>query len=258
MVTIAPIRAFSDNYIWLLHDGRTAWVVDPGDAAPVESALQEQGLELRGILVTHHHADHVGGVDALLRGRNLPVYGPAESPAGCISERVREGDTVGVLGLELSVIETPGHTLDHIAYYTADRGDGKPLLLCGDTLFAGGCGRVFEGTPEMLYHSLQKLMALPAATEVYCAHEYTIANLTFATAVEPENRALQQRLEQAGELRRTDRPTVPSTLADEIRTNPFVRCSEGTVRTAAEQKTGLALGDPVNVFAAVREWKNRF
>lgn len=258
MVTIEPIRAFSDNYIWLLHDGSIAWVVDPGDAAPVEAALKERGLELQGILVTHHHPDHVGGVDVLLQGRRIPVYGPAESPAGCISERMREGDTVDVLGLEFSVLETPGHTLDHIAYYAAESDNDVPVLLCGDTLFAGGCGRVFEGTPEMLYHSLQKLLALPGATEVYCAHEYTIANLTFATAVEPENQALQERLERAGELRRANRPTVPSTLDDEIRTNPFVRCSEGTVRTAAEQKTGLALGDPVSVFASVREWKNRF
>lgn len=258
MLQIEPVRAFSDNYIWLLHDGASAWVVDPGDAAPVEAALDERGLELQGILITHHHPDHVGGVDALIRGRRIPVYGPAGSPATCISEGVRDGDSVSVLGLELSVIATPGHTLDHIAYYAAERDGGGPLLLCGDTLFAGGCGRVFEGTPKMLYHSLQTLLALPDATEVYCAHEYTLANLTFATAVEPENRALQERLTHAGELRRDDRPTVPSTLADERRTNPFVRCGEGTVRTAAEQKTGLALGDPVSVFAAVREWKNRF
>ncbi|MEO7160988.1 MAG: hydroxyacylglutathione hydrolase, partial [Polaromonas sp.] len=186
---LIPIPAFADNYLWLLHDGKRALVVDPGDAAPVLRALKQSALQLESILVTHHHADHTGGVDALREATGATVYGPATERIPLPSKPLREGDTVHALGLEFQVLDVPGHTAGHIAFYTPDM-DGKPLLFCGDTLFSGGCGRLFEGTPAQMLASLDKLAALPGATRVCCTHEYTLANLRFALAVEPDNAEL--------------------------------------------------------------------
>lgn len=259
MLDARPIPAFSDNYIWLLtNGGKQAFVVDPGDGQPVLEALARRGLELGGILVTHHHPDHVGGVDTLLaQCGGVPVYGPAQSPATCINRPLNDGDRIEILGLGAEIIAVPGHTLDHIAYFFPETG-GAPSLFCGDTLFAGGCGRVFEGNPAMMHASLQRLAALPGETRVYCAHEYTLANLRFARAVEPDNESLQDRERRDAAKRERNEPTVPSTVALELATNPFLRCAETSVRSAAMRESGTAPRGDADVFAAIRGWKDNF
>ena len=250
---LIPIPAFEDNYLWLLHgDGNEAVVVDPGDARPVLGTLDERSLALGAILVTHHHADHVGGILPLLERYPVPVYGPARESIPGITIPLGEGDQVSLCGMRLEVLEVPGHTAGHIAY----RGEG--LLFCGDTLFSGGCGRLFEGTPEQMHQSLQRLAALDPATLVCCAHEYTEANLRFALAVEPDNPALQQRYREVGQLRSEGLPSLPSTIAIELQTNPFLRTHVPAVRSAAENHAGRRLTDEVEVFAVLRAWKDRF
>lgn len=256
MVKIEAIPAFNDNYIWLLHDAKEAWVVDPGDAQVVIAALKRIGMSLDGILVTHHHFDHVGGVEDLRHTYQARVIAPDNPSIQHVDQAVRSGDQLKVAGLELEVLEVPGHTLDHIAYLARDH--QPPLLFCGDTLFAGGCGRVFEGTPSMMHGSLQQLAALPGRTQVYCAHEYTLANLDFAVAVEPDSRAIHDRRQRDRALRADKQPTVPSSLTEELATNPFLRCSESGVVQTAEARTGERLSDDEAVFATIREWKNNF
>lgn len=256
MKSIRPIKAFNDNYIWLLQDAAgQAVVVDPGDAEPVMSALSAAGLTLSAILVTHHHFDHTGGVASLVERWHCPVYGPDNPAIAAITHHVAAGDSLEVLGCHFEVLAVPGHTLDHIAYFHA--GD-TPLLFCGDTLFAGGCGRVFEGTFPMMFESLQRLAALPDETRVYCAHEYTLANLAFARAVEPDNPQLKERLADARALREKDSPTVPSLLATERATNPFLRCSQDSVRQGLATAGRPADGRPEDRFAALRQWKDNF
>jgi hydroxyacylglutathione hydrolase len=255
MPKISPITAFNDNYIWLLRapDAPLASVVDPGDAAPVIARLEAEGLRLTDILITHHHGDHVGGVMALLaRWPQARVHGPAGERIPACRHPLREGDQVTPEGLSLTlrVLDVPGHTAGHIAYY----GDG--VLFCGDTLFAGGCGRLFEGTAAQMHASLAKLAGLPAQTLVHCAHEYTEANLRFAGLVEPGNPALLARISAVAALRAAGQPSVPSRLADELATNPFLRSEQSSVRRAAEQHAGHPLGGPVAVFAAIRRWKD--
>lgn len=260
MLKIDCVPAFSDNYLWLIHTGgSTAWVVDPGDATPILEALAARDLTLAGILITHHHPDHIGGVATLTARYDVPVYGPRSIPGECVSHPVAENDEVAVFGHRFRVIEVPGHTLDHIAYYLAPGPDSDaPILLCGDTLFAGGCGRVFEGTFAMMHASLQKLAGLPAATRIYCAHEYTLANLKFAQAVEPNNQALAERVRHAQQQRSRDEPTVPSILAIEGETNPFLRCAEPDVRRAAAQHSGRNLDGAEATFEVLRQWKDNF
>lgn len=256
-VAITPIPAFRDNYLWLITRGRRAAVVDPGDAAPVERALAAQGLALTDILVTHHHADHTGGVAALADAHGARVYAPAREPirAGRVApQTLREGDAVEILGVRFTVIDVPGHTAGHIAYHAP----ALQALFCGDTLFGGGCGRLFEGTPAQMLDSLGKLAALPPATRVYCAHEYTLSNLRFARAVEPGNVALQARQQHCEAQRAQGVPTLPSTLAEERATNPFLRTAEPTVRAAAERQRPGSGADAVDAFAAIRAWKDGF
>jgi hydroxyacylglutathione hydrolase len=251
---VAPVAAFKDNYVWTLRNSRHAAVVDPGDARPVLDYLAREKLELCAILATHHHADHVGGVAELLRKFPVPVYGPRNEPIPTLTQPVSEGDRVSIpqLGVSFSVLDIPGHTRAHIAYY------GAGALFCGDTLFACGCGRVFEGTTEQMFASLDKLRALPDETRVYCGHEYTLANIGFAKAVEPGNAALTARESRDRRLREAGKPTLPSTLGEEKATNPFLRCREPAVVESANKYLGARIGDPAQVFAAIREWKNRF
>ncbi|MBN9696333.1 MAG: hydroxyacylglutathione hydrolase [Zoogloea sp.] len=251
---IIPLPAFRDNYIWLLRQDRLAVVVDPGDAAPVRRYLAEQGLSLAAILVTHHHPDHTGGIAELLTESPVPVFGPAGETIPGRSVAVQEGDAVRIPGIDVAfqVLDVPGHTAGHVAYF------GDKTLFCGDTLFAAGCGRIFEGTPAQLHASLEKLAALPADTLVYCTHEYTLSNLAFAAAVEPDNPDLAERTARCQALRADERPTVPFPLGAERLSNPFLRVNEPAVIARAEAEAGAPLSTPVAVFAALREWKNRF
>jgi hydroxyacylglutathione hydrolase len=256
-MTLIPLPAFEDNYLWVLHDGRRALVVDPGDAQPVLAFLAQSGLQLAAILVTHHHADHVGGVDALRQATGAAVFGPAHERVPGPFEPLSGGMQAQALGLTFDVIDVPGHTAGHIAYYAPDV-DGRPLLFCGDTLFSGGCGRVFEGTPAQMLASLDALAALPPDTRVCCAHEYTLANLRFARAVEPANGELQRYQARCEALRARGEPTLPTSLGEELAINPFLRVREPAVAQAAHAFNGAAPDDDVAVFAAVRQWKNGF
>jgi hydroxyacylglutathione hydrolase len=254
MMQVHAVPAFKDNYLWVIAEGAHAVVVDPGDAAPVEDFLASRGLELTAILATHHHADHVGGVPALAGHWRCPVFGPAHDGVEGLDRKLVEGDRVSVPGLtaEFSVLDVPGHTAGHIAYVHPE------VVFCGDTLFACGCGRLFEGTPAQMTGSLAKLAALPGDTRVYCAHEYTMANIRFAQAVEPGNAKLARRAERDGAKRTRGEPTVPSTIGEERETNPFLRCAEPEVVASAERHAGRRLGSKVEVFAQIREWKNHF
>jgi hydroxyacylglutathione hydrolase len=251
---IVPIPAFRDNYIWCLRDDTHAAVVDPGDAEPVLAYLAREKLALSAILATHHHADHIGGIVALTRKHPVPVHAPYDDRIAGVTQRIREADIVQLprFGLELRVLEIPGHTLTHIAYY------GANLLFCGDTLFACGCGRLFEGTPAQMVSSLQKLASLPDDTLVYCGHEYTQSNLRFGQMVDPSNPVLEAWVREADDLRRRGLATLPSSLAREKLANPFLRCESPAVAAAASREAGQALAGRVLVFAVLREWKNRF
>lgn len=256
MLSILTVPAFQDNYLWLIHDGVNAAVVDPGDAAPILDCLNRHGLALAAILLTHHHADHVGGVPQLLERFSVPVFGPRQEPIPAITYPLGEGDVVTVpeLGLELKVLDVPGHTRGHIAYHAPE----ESWLFCGDTLFAGGCGRLFEGTPEQMAASLEKLAALPGDTKVYCAHEYTLSNLRFALEVEPANMALQERFTREQAKRERDEPTIPSTIALEKETNPFLRYAEAAIADRLMTTGHVSSKEPIAVFAALRQWKNSF
>lgn len=253
MFDIIRIPAFKDNYIWLLRKGAAAVVVDPGDAGPVLGVLDRQGLALTAILITHHHADHQGGVAGLLARYPAPVFGPAHESITALSRPLHGGETIALpeLDVEFAVIAVPGHTLGHLAYH------GAGCLFCGDTLFTAGCGRVFEGTMAQMLASLERLAALSEQTAVYCAHEYTQANLRFALAADPGNPLLQQRASEVAAVRAQGEATVPSTLALEKATNPFLRCGEPALVAAARSR-GAQANDPLAVFTALREWKNVF
>lgn len=259
MIQIDALPAFSDNYIWLLQDtaNRRCAVVDPGDAAPVRAWLDAHpGWVLSDILVTHHHHDHVGGVAALKAATGARVCGPAHEPVPARDLALEDNARVQVLGLDFQVLAMPGHTLGHIAYYTAQSATG--LLFSGDTLFAAGCGRLFEGTPEQMHNSLQRLATLPGSTQVYCAHEYTLSNLRFAKAVEPENPQVRQRFEDVTRLRADNRITLPSTISLELQTNPFLRTTETSVKQKADEWKGHSNPSQATVFAALRSWKDGF
>ena len=262
-----PIPAFTDNYIWCIRDSQSAILVDPGDAKPAIHYLQQEHLQLTGILITHYHADHIGGLKDLLmwghsQGLSFPIYGPAAEDIPERTYALFEGDRVEIAkpAISLGVLEVPGHTLGHIAYVAdvAHNPDQSPKLFCGDTLFASGCGRLFEGTPSQMSSSLSKFLDLPTDTLVYCTHEYTLSNIRFALVVEPNNHDLQQWAKTAHDLRQNNQPTVPTTIGHERRVNPFMRCDQEPVVVAAENTIGKKLNTAAEVLAVVRAWKDRF
>lgn len=243
----------------MLHDGQSAWVVDPGDAQPVVQALQHTGVQLKGILVTHHHSDHTGGVDFLRNATGAQVYGPAHEPMPEPLQRLSGGDSVHLLGLQFQVLDVPGHTVGHIAYFCSavPTDETRPLLFCGDTLFSGGCGRLFEGTPAQMLASLNQLSALPDATQVCCTHEYTLSNLKFALEVEPDNQQLVAYNTRCQQLRAQGQPTLPSTIALERQINPFLRSRTPAVMASARAFDAQSV-DHTGVFATLRQWKNQY
>ena len=261
MLKLLALPAFADNYIWVLHHRGEALAVDPGDAAPLQATLSEHGLLLRGILVTHHHPDHTGGLSALAASHPCPVYGPATEAINGLTHRVKGGDSISLLGQTWQVMDVPGHTAGHIAYWCAAPTDGgAPLLFCGDTLFSAGCGRLFEGTAAQMQASLASLADLPGETRVCCTHEYTLDNLRFALQLEPGNAALLARASMARQLRELSLPTLPSTISLERDTNPFLRWAAPDVIEAARNRSPFPATSsaPEAVFAALRSWKNVF
>ncbi|HEY3645334.1 MAG TPA: hydroxyacylglutathione hydrolase [Gammaproteobacteria bacterium] len=252
---LSALPAFTDNYIWLLTDASgNAAAVDPGDASPVEQALAARRLKLRAVLVTHHHADHMGGARALAARHGCQVYGPAREAAEVVDVPLAEGQELELpgLGARLRVLDIPGHTAGHIAFY------GHGILFCGDTLFSGGCGHPFEGTPAQMYGSLARLAALPASSLVCCGHEYTVKNLRFAATVEPDNHAVRSHAAECDARRARGEPTLPSTLQLEREINPFLRCESPTVAQAASRHAGRPMQDAVDTFAVIRKWKDGF
>ena len=254
---VRPVRAFSDNYIWLIESPRAQGrvvAVDPGDAQPVIAELQRRGLSLAAILLTHHHPDHIGGVPELLRQGAVPVIGPDDARIAHRTRTVQGGERCDLpnLGLSFEILAVPGHTLSHIAFW------GHGALFCGDTLFSAGCGRMFEGTPTQMNASLNRLSRLPPQTRMFCGHEYTAANLRFALAVDPANHAALEYQDSVARVRAQGDPSLPSTMALEIKVNPFLRCEDPAVVQAAENHAGKSLKEPALVFGALRAWKDQF
>lgn len=259
MLTISPIPIFEDNYVWVFETSSDdcVFVVDPGDAKPVLSYLETHSKSLQGILITHHHWDHISGIAELLTHFNVPVYGPAEGSVKEITHPVRESESVVIDDkIHFDVLETPGHTLDHLTYIYQD--DSQCQVFCGDTLFAGGCGRLFEGSPAMMWQSLNKLIQLPSTTQFFCTHEYTLANLAFAKAVEPDNYLIEQRIAEVNQQREAGQPSVPTTLELELNTNPFLRCHLESVRNSASKYAKRPMDTAEDVFTAIRGWKDVF
>jgi hydroxyacylglutathione hydrolase len=257
MLNIYPIRAFKDNYIWTIHNRNYAVVVDPGIASPVTKYLESNKLQLTAILITHHHDDHTGGNPELLKLFDVPVYGPHHESITTVTHSLKEGDQINLqeISLNLKILDTPGHTRGHIAYFSSN-----PMnrVFCGDTLFSCGCGRIFEGTPQQMYQSLQKLSQLPDDTLIYCTHEYTLSNIRFAKIVDPENSKLAELAITAQELRNQNLPTIPTTLALEKAVNPFLRCDQQQIVNNVQNHFSKLLPDPLSVFTVLREWKNNF
>ncbi len=256
MLSITPIPAFNDNYIWLLKNNDKAVVVDPGDAVPVEKALLEMGLTLDAIIITHHHHDHTGGVKSLCDTFDVPVYGPHNSKFKGITVPLKSDDQIQLLGNSFKVKEVPGHTLDHICYFLED--SQAPAIFCGDSLFLAGCGRVFEGSMQQMLNAMEYFKQLPSETKVYCTHEYSLSNLAFARAVEPNNSAVQELIINCQKDRKKDKPTLPSTIKTERLINPFLRYTEPSVKNSAEQFCEQQLISDLAVFSTLRGWKDNF
>ena len=254
MINIEPIKAFNDNYIWLVTTNEGSIVIDPGEADQTVNFLKENGFTLEAILITHHHFDHTGGIEDMLLFKDVDVYGPVNNISS-INKQLMNDDLINVIGIDFQVIEIPGHTLDHIAFYSETF--EEPILFCGDTLFSGGCGRVFEGTFEQMHSSILKLKSLPTNTKIYAGHEYTQSNLKFALEVEPLNQKLISRYNDVQNLISTGKPTLPSTLELELEVNPFLRCQTNEVQNSVIKKFNTSSHED-EIFKALRQWKDNF
>jgi len=254
MINIEPIKAFNDNYIWLATTNEGSIVIDPGEAHKTIKYLKENDLNLEAILITHHHFDHTGGIEDMLKFRNVDVYGPVNNIPS-INKQLRDGDLFSVIGIDFKIIEIPGHTLDHIAFFSEN--NGNPVLFCGDTLFSSGCGRVFEGTFEQMHKSILKLKSLPANTKIYSGHEYTQSNLKFAMEVEPLNQKLISRYNDVQDLLNKGIPTLPTTLELELEVNPFLRCHTREVQNSVVKQFNTSNHEK-EIFKALRQWKDNF
>ena len=254
MLSVEPIKAFEDNYIWLVTTNEGSIVVDPGESSKIIKLIDENKINLKGIFVTHHHYDHTDGLEDLSRKLNIDIYGPSNN-INEINKRVKNSDHISILGIDFKIIEVPGHTLDHIAFYSFN--NGEPILFCGDTLFAGGCGRIFEGTYEQMFESLNKLSSLPKNTKIYCGHEYTLSNLKFAIEADSSNKDLIKEYEQIKRLRNIDCPSLPSTLDRELKVNPFLRYDNYLIKNKIKKEFGIS-GNGLDIFTALRKWKDSF
>ena len=254
MLSIEPIKAFEDNYIWLLTTNEGSIVIDPGESSKIKSLIDNNEIDLKGILITHHHYDHTNGLNDLSDNGMLDIYGP-ENNIVEINKRVKDSDRISIIGLDFEIIEVPGHTLDHIAFYSFN--ENMPILFCGDALFSGGCGRIFEGTHRQMYDSLNKLASLPKHTKVYCGHEYTLSNLKFAIEVDTENKDLLDEYNHVKKLNISKNPSLPSTLDKELKINPFLRCNNMSIRNKINKEFNVS-GDDFEIFTALREWKDNY
>ena len=254
MLSIKPIKALSDNYIWLVTTNEGSIVIDPGESKQIIDLVKSNEIDLEGILITHHHYDHTNGIEEILKYKKVEVYGPKNN-LNSITKRVKQNDVFNLIGLKFEVIETPGHTLDHIAFYCFK--DEKSILFCGDTLFSGGCGRVFEGTYSQMYESLKKLSKLPEDTQIFCGHEYTSSNLQFACAVEPNNQFIKEYNEEIIEKTKNGEPSLPSSLKIEHMINPFIRCNEENLIDNINKKFG-EVSSEIEIFSTLRKWKDDF
>ena len=253
MLSVEPIKAYTDNYIWLVSTNEGSIVVDPGESKEILNLIDSNKIDLKGVLITHHHYDHTNGLLDLTKKMNLEVYGPKKIEG--INNIVKESDKFSLIGIDFEVIEIPGHTLDHIAFFSSNNKD--PILFCGDTLFAGGCGRVFEGTFEQMFKSLKKISNYPKETKIFCGHEYTLSNLKFALEVDEDNKQLEDEYINVKKLISSDIPSLPTNLNKELKLNPFLRCNEINIKNKVIDKFDI-IDDELEVFTALRKWKDNF
>ena len=253
MLSVEPIKAYTDNYIWLVSTNEGSIVVDPGESEEILNLIDSNKIDLKGVLITHHHYDHTNGLLDLTNKINLEVYGPKKIEG--INNIVKESDKFSLIGIDFEVIEIPGHTLDHLAFYSSN--NKNPILFCGDSLFAGGCGRVFEGTFEQMFKSLKKISNYPKETKIFCGHEYTLSNLKFALEVDEDNKQLANEYINVKKLISSDIPSLPTNLNKELKLNPFLRCNEINIKNKVIDKFDI-IDDELEIFTALRKWKDNF
>ena len=254
MLSVEPIKAFTDNYIWLVSTNEGSIVIDPGESKNIQKLIDNKTIDLKGILITHHHYDHTNGLSELVKKNELEVYGPVNNIDG-INHRLNDKDKISIIGIDFDIISIPGHTLDHIGFYSANA--NNPILFCGDTLFAGGCGRIFEGTYEQMFHALKKITKLPTNTNIYCGHEYTLSNLKFALEADDTNKELIEEFKKVENKINSNIPSLPTTLDKELKVNPFLRCDNINIQNKIIEKFNVS-NNELEVFTALRKWKDNF
>ena len=254
MLNVEPIKAFTDNYIWLVSTNEGSIVIDPGESENIQKLIDNKIIDLKGILITHHHYDHTNGLSDLVKKNKLEVFGPVNDIDG-IDYRLNDKDKISIIGIDFDIISIPGHTLDHIGFYSANA--NNPILFCGDTLFAGGCGRIFEGTYEQMFNSLKKITKLPTNTNIYCGHEYTLSNLKFALEADDSNKELIEEFKKVESKINSNIPSLPTTLDKELKVNPFLRCDNINIQNKIIEKFNVS-DNELEIFTALRKWKDNF